>query len=87
MAGCAHSLADHEDLKQPGVWEGLEFVGYQPGDAVHGDMELRNIPGCGSTIARRIWLTEEHREQIRAEVRAKNEAFRRELEALMGRAA
>lgn len=77
---CMHTTAEHDAMKTDEVWPTLEFVGHQPGDDFHGDLEMRNA-ACGSTLCRRCLLTETQRDVIRAATRARNEAFRQAVAA------
>jgi hypothetical protein len=59
--GCGHTPQEHEELKAPGVWETLRFIGYQPGDDETPDLEMRNVPGHECTLVKTCRLTEAER--------------------------
>ena len=52
-------------MTAPGVWETLRFIGYQPGDAEIGDIEMRNVPDTECTLTKACMLTEAEREAAR----------------------
>jgi len=66
VGGCGHTPAEHEAMKQPGVWETLRFIGFQPGGEGYSDVEMRNVPGTECTLTRTVVLTEQQREEARA---------------------
>lgn len=76
--GCGHTPEEHEALKQPGVFEQLIFIGYQPGDPARGwsDYEMRNVPGTECTITRPCVLTDAEREDAREQNRLKSLRFK-----------
>lgn len=80
---CNHTVAEHNAMKLDGEWQKLEPAGYQPRyNAECDDLEMRNAE-CGSTLARVCVLTEEQREQVRAEVRARHDSFRARVQSAM----